>query len=104
MKERDFPNSLTHIVSGILELLMLGSRRDCTHTQTETCHCHQGSATAPARCVGKLTSQVVIRCKYEATTSVVRGIVWPAALWLPGDDARRPPCGTFHRWLIALVR
>ena len=27
-------NNLTHIVSGILVLLMLGSRGDCAHTQT----------------------------------------------------------------------
>lgn len=32
----DVPNGLTHIVSGILELLVLESRRDCTHIHTHT--------------------------------------------------------------------
>lgn len=32
---KGIPNNLTHIVSGILERLVLDSRRDCAHTDTD---------------------------------------------------------------------
>lgn len=32
---KGFSNNLTHIVSGMVELLVLGSWRDCAHTDTD---------------------------------------------------------------------